>query len=290
MAGFAQLVVEVFDPQRTAAVLARHGVTCAGAGTVFHQAYLAEQRRRGAGPIFPGIRSFPGGGAPKPPQLHYELKRELGGAGIVSGYGLTEHPIAVMGTVQDADEKLALTEGRATPGTELRIAGPAGGVARAGEEGEILVRGPHLFRGYVDAALDAEAFDAEGWLRTGDLGRLDSEGYLTITGRLKDVIIRKGENLSAKEIEDELYEHPKVSDVAVIGLPDPASGERACAVVVCADPDDPLQMDEMGGFLAGRGLARQKIPEQLELAEELPRNASGKVLKRELQTRYGGAP
>jgi len=289
IAGFAQIVVEVFDPNATADVLAQHGVTSAGAGTVFHQAYLTEQRRRGSTPLFPRIRSFPGGGAPKPPQLHYELKAELGGAGIVSGYGLTEHPIAVMGTVQDADDKLALTEGRATPGTELRIV-PLDGESSDAPEGEVRLRGPHLFRGYVDASLDATAFDEAGWFRTGDLGLLDADGHLVITGRLKDVIIRKGENLSAKELEDHLYEHPKVRDVAVVGLPDAASGERACAVVVSADPRNPVALEELAAFLTSRGLARQKIPEQLELVEQLPRNASGKVLKRELQSRYGQNP
>ena len=287
IAGFAQIVVEAFDSARTADVLARHGVTCAGAGTVFHQSYLAEQRRRGSAPLFPRIRSFPGGGAPKPPQLHYELKAELGGAGIVSGYGLTEHPIAVMGTVQDPDEKLALTEGRATPGTELRIVSLTTGETGRGTEGEVCLRGPHLFRGYVDPALDENAFDEAGWFRTGDLGYLDKDGHLIITGRLKDVIIRKGENLSAKELEDHLYEHPKVRDVAVVGLPDPVSGERACAVVVPVDPNDAVRLEELALFLEARGLARQKIPEQLEITTELPRNASGKVLKRELQSRYG---
>jgi len=287
IAGFAQIVVEAFDPNATSDVLARNGVTCAGAGTVFHQAYLAEQRRRGSTPLFPRIRSFPGGGAPKPPQLHYELKAELGGTGIVSGYGLTEHPIAVMGTVQDPDDKLALTEGRATPGTELRVVPLESDADAAAREGEIRLRGPHLFQGYVDAALDAAAFDEAGWFRTGDLGFLDADGHLVITGRLKDVIIRKGENLSAKELEDHLYEHPKVRDVAVVGLPDAASGERACAVVVPADPSDPVGLAELAAFLTSRGLARQKIPEQLELVEALPRNASGKVLKRELQSRYG---
>jgi acyl-CoA synthetase (AMP-forming)/AMP-acid ligase II len=288
IAGFAQIVVEVFDPEATPRVLAAHGVTCAGAGTVFHQAYLAAQRATRE-PLFPRIRSFPGGGAPKPPQLHYEIKRELGGAGIVSGYGLTEHPIAVMGTVQDPDEKLALTEGRATPGTRIRIVRADGGEAEPGEEGEIRLRGPHLCRGFVDPALDAEAFDREGWLRTGDLGVLDVDGHLAITGRLKDVIIRKGENLSAKEIEDHLYAHPLVREVAVVGLPDADSGERACAVVVPADPDAALDLAELARFLGERGLARQKIPEQLERIAALPRNASGKVLKRELRARFAGS-
>jgi non-ribosomal peptide synthetase component E (peptide arylation enzyme) len=150
----------------------------------------------------------------------------------------------------------------------------------------VRLRGPHLMRGYVDAKLDAEAFDAQGFLRTGDLGRLDADGYLTITGRLKDVIIRKGENISAKEVEDHLFAHPKVADVAVIGLPDAERGERVCAVVVSRDAADPLGFEEMSGFLRERGLALQKLPEQLERADALPRNAAGKVVKRELVARF----
>ena len=283
LAGFAQILVEVFDAKATIDTLARHGATLAGAGTVFHQAYLAAQRERGAAPVLPAVRAFPGGGAPKPPGLHAELKRAFGGAGIVAGYGLTEHPIATMGSVRDPDERLADSEGRATAGTEIRVVRADGSPAAPGEEGEIRLRGPHLCRGYVDARLDAEAFDEAGFLRTGDLGHLDSGGYLVVSGRLKDVIIRKGENLSAKEIEDQLAAHPKLRDVAVVGLPDAERGERACAFVVPADPADPPTLAELASFLRARGLAAQKLPEQLEVLAELPRNAAGKVLKRELR-------
>jgi len=140
--------------------------------------------------------------------------------------------------------------------------------------------------GYLDSSLDAEAFDADGFFRTGDVGRLDEDGYVTITGRLKDIIIRKGENISAKELEDYLYEHPKVADVAVIGLPDPASGERACAVVACRDAGDPLSFEEMKEFLLGKGLMIQKVPEQLEIVDSVPRNPAGKILKNELRSRF----
>lgn len=286
MVGCSHIVAESFDPKGTLEVLARNRVTVAGAGTVFHQAYLTAQRARPGSPLFPEVRVFPGGGAPKPPGLHDELKAELGGVGIVAGYGLTEHPIAAMCTVTDPDDKLAATEGRATSGTELRVMTPDGRPAGAGEEGEIRVRGPHLFRGYVDASLDAAAFDEEGFLRTGDLGHLDAEGYLVVTGRLKDVIIRKGENISAKEVEDHLFEHPAIADVAVIGLPDPASGERACAVVVPSDAAAGLSFEAMVSFLESRELVRQKFPEQLEIVDELPRNASGKILKNELRERF----
>jgi acyl-CoA synthetase (AMP-forming)/AMP-acid ligase II len=289
VAGFAHIAVASFDPATSIPLLSRHGVTQAGAGTAFHQAYLAAQRERPGRPLFPRVRAFPGGGAPKPPQLHYDLKNELGGVGIVSGYGLTECPIIAMNTTREPDAKLAHTEGRPNPPeAEIRVVGPDGSPAAPGGEGELRVRGPQLFRGYVDAALDAEAFDAQGFFRTGDLGRLDAEGYVVITGRLKDVIIRKGENISAKEVEDLLYGHPKVGDVAVIGLPDPRLGERCCAVVACVDPADPLGFDEMVAFLKARGLMLQKIPEQLEFLPELPRNVAGKVLKRDLRDRYAG--
>jgi acyl-CoA synthetase (AMP-forming)/AMP-acid ligase II len=286
LAGCAHVVVPIFDPERSIDALARHGVTQAGAGTAFHQAYLAAQRRRGGAPIFPRVRAFPGGGAAKPPQLFHDVKRELGGAGIVSGYGMTECPVLAMGSPDDPEEKLAHTEGRACPPqVEIRVVRADGRPAAPGEEGELRVRGPQLFRGYLDAALDADAFDADGFFRTGDLGRLDADGHVVITGRLKDVIIRKGENISAREIEDLLHEHPKVREVAVVGLPDPETGERACAVVVPASAGDPPSLAELSAFLLARRLAKLKLPERLELVAELPRNPTGKVLKHELRAR-----
>ena len=283
IAGFAHVCVEAFKPPETIDFMAEHGVTLAGAGTAFHHAYLAAQQAAGPAPVLPAVRCYPGGGAPKPPQLFFELEAATG-APIVSGYGLTEHPIAVMGNIRDPHDKLAHTEGRATPGTEIRVVKADETIAAVGEEGEVRVRGPHLFRGYVDSSLDAAAFDSEGFLRTGDLGSFDEGGWLTITGRLKDVIIRKGENISAKEVEDHLYEHPKVHDVTVIGLPDEARGELVCAIVVAPDA---LGFDEMANFLKERGLMLQKIPERLEHLDEIPRNPSGKVLKRDLQQRFG---
>lgn len=290
LAGMAHVVVPVFDPKTTIPLLARHGVTLAGAGTAFHQAYLAAQRAAPGSRLFPRLRALPGGGAPKPPALHGECKAWLGGVGIVSGYGLTECPIIAMNSVRDPDDKLAHTEGRPNPPeAQISVVKPDGSLARPGEEGELRIRGPQLCRGYVDGALDADAFDERGFFRTGDLGLVDAQGYVAITGRLKDVIIRKGENISAREVEDLLFEHPKVADVAVIGLPDPASGERCCAVVSCRDPGDPLGFDEMVAFLLRRGLMIQKIPEQLERVDAVPRNAAGKIQKHELRQRFGGA-
>jgi cyclohexanecarboxylate-CoA ligase len=286
MVGFKTIVIEAFDPAATIPVMQREGVTLAGAGTPFHMAYLAAQRQNPGEPLFPKARAYPGGGAAKPVQLHYDVKKELGGVGVVSGYGLTECPILSMATVGDPDVKLAETEGRTTPGVEVKVVKLDGSAAEAGEEGEIRVKGPMLFRGYVDSSLDADAFDADGWFRTGDLGFQDADGYIAITGRLKDVIIRKGETISAKEVEDLLFTHPGIDDVAVIGLQDDASGERACAIVVPADKEAPPNLEDVFDFCTKAGLMTQKIPEQLEIVDVLPRNATGKVLKHELRKEY----
>jgi non-ribosomal peptide synthetase component E (peptide arylation enzyme) len=142
--------------------------------------------------------------------------------------------------------------------------------------------------GYTDADLNAAAFDEKGYFRTGDLGVLRPDGHVTLTGRLKDVIIRKGENISAKEIEDLLYRHPRVANVAVIGLPDRERGERVCAVIETVPGEQPLSFEEMSTYLRGAGLMTQKIPEQLELVDAMPRNATLKILKHELRARYSG--
>ncbi|HEY8217054.1 MAG TPA: AMP-binding protein, partial [Acidimicrobiia bacterium] len=152
--GCTCIFVEAFVPQTTIPVLQRERVTLAGAGTPFHMAYLTAQRDQPDTPLFPEARAYPGGGAPKPPQLHYEVKAELGGVGIVSGYGLTETPILTMNTVHDTDEQLAETEGGPTPGVELRIVRLDGEVAADGDEGEIRAKGPQVFRGYLDSSLD----------------------------------------------------------------------------------------------------------------------------------------
>jgi acyl-CoA synthetase (AMP-forming)/AMP-acid ligase II len=285
--GCTLILIEHFADPSTLPTLRREGVTLATAGTVFHEAYLAAHRACEDPPLFPHVRAFPGGGAPKPPRLHEDLVREMGGVGIVSGYGLTEAPIVTMGRIDDPDAKLAGTEGRvADPGVALRIVRADETPAAAGETGEIRVRGPQLFRGYVDSRLDAQAFDAAGYFRTGDLGHLDAQGHLVVTGRSKDVIIRMGENIPAKEVEDLLATHPEVADVAVIGLPDARTGERCCAIVVCRDPADPPSLDDLRRFLREQQLMTQKIPEQLELVDAIPRNPTGKILKPELRVRF----
>jgi acyl-CoA synthetase (AMP-forming)/AMP-acid ligase II len=211
------------------------------------------------------------------------MRDEIGGVGIVSGYGLTECPMITMSAVRDPDDKLAITEGRPGPGMAVELHDIAtGGPAAPGEAGEVWVRGPQLFSGYVDAEDTRAAFDERGFFRTGDLGRFDEDGYLIITGRLKDVIIRKGENISAKEVEDHVFTHPDIADVAVVGVPDDRVGERCCAVLVLKPERTAPDVRALGEFLRGRGLMTQKWPEQVDVVAALPRNAAGKVLKHEI--------
>jgi cyclohexanecarboxylate-CoA ligase len=284
--GCSNILMEGFHPEETPEVLSRVGATLAGSGTVFHQAYLAYQRKHPQ-PVFPNVRAFPGGGAPKPPALVAEM-REVFDAPILSGYGLTEAPILTMADVSDTDDELAASEGKPMSGVELKLVTLEGELAAPGAEGEVRAKAPQLMRGYLDASLDADAFDEEGYFRTGDLGRLDERGNLIVTGRVKDIIIRKGENVSAKEVEDLLYTHPKVADVAVIGLPDPDSGERVCAIVQTAEGEDAITFSEMVDHLKGQGLMTQKLPEQLEVVDTIPRNPAGKVLKHVLRDQYKG--
>ena len=283
--GVELLMVETFDPANTPKWLGEHGCTCAGAGTVFWLTYLNAQRQLPDGEkLLPNVRIFNGGGSPKPRSLNAEMVAAFG-APLIGGWGLTESPINTMVHVDDPDDKKANTDGRACPGVSIRTVMDGVETAR-GVEGELRVKGGQVCMGYLDASLDAEAFDEDGWFRTGDLGIIDADGYISITGRLKDIIIRKGENISAKEIEDLLFAHPAVADVAVIGLPDTASGERACAVVV-TKPGASLTFDEMVAYLKDAKLSVHKIPEQLEFVDSLPRNPSGKVLKKDLRATYG---
>jgi non-ribosomal peptide synthetase component E (peptide arylation enzyme) len=154
------------------------------------------------------------------------------------------------------------------------------------EDGEIEFRGTLVAVGYVDPALTTATFTPDGWLRSGDLGHLRDDGHLVVTGRIKDVIIRKGENVSAREVEELLLDHPEIKDVAVVGLPDGERGELVCAVVEILPGGEELDLPRLQAFLRGCGLAILKLPERLEVVDELPRNALGKVLKAELRARF----
>jgi acyl-CoA synthetase (AMP-forming)/AMP-acid ligase II len=289
MARCRALFVEAFDAERSPFVFAEYGGTLLGSAVPFFHAYLAAQRKHGPEPLYPRLRACISGGAPKPPELHVEIQRDLGGRGIVSSYGLTEFPIATYCSFDDSDEMLATTEGRASPGVDIRVVDSNERECGRGEEGELRLKGPQMIRGYVDATLDAHAFDDKGFFRTGDLGVMEPSGHVRITGRLKDIIIRNAENISAQEIENLLYTHPKIADVAVIGLPDKKTGERCCAVVVLAEGAEKLTLADLADFCAANGLAKQKVPEQIQFVDVLPRNAMGKILKQDLRKQYQGS-
>ncbi|MFG3498070.1 class I adenylate-forming enzyme family protein [Streptomyces sp. NPDC047928] len=279
--GFPAVLFETFALPGALDTYRAHGVTTAGGSTAFYSMFLAAQRELPPGErIVPTLRLLAGGGAPKPPELYHAVVRELGCA-LTHGYGMTEVPMITMGSPDDTAEQLAETEGRPPEGMEIRVV-----------DGEIRLRGEAVCQGYLDPAQTAEAFDADGFLRTGDLGHLTASGHLVITGRRKDVIIRKGENISAKEIEDLLHRHPAVRDAAVIGLPDSERGERVCAVVEvragAGGTYQELTLETVTAHLRAEGLAVHKLPEQLETVEALPRNETlRKVLKYKLRERYG---
>jgi non-ribosomal peptide synthetase component E (peptide arylation enzyme) len=149
-------------------------------------------------------------------------------------------------------------------------------------DGEIRARGPQMFSGYLHPEDNAESFDEAGYFRTGDLGRWTEDGYLVVTGRAKDIIIRNGENISPKEVEDILITHPGIAEIAIVGVPDARTGERACAAIVAAEPTGP-DVAELGEFLVSRGVAKFKVPEQVVLVDALPKNDAGKVLKHQIR-------
>jgi acyl-CoA synthetase (AMP-forming)/AMP-acid ligase II len=272
--GMSAVLLESFVPEQAVAVFRRHGVTLSWGSTAFYQAFLTEQRKRPAEKVLPSLRALAGGGAPKPPEVFWQVRRELG-IPILHGYGMTECPMIASGTPADTDEQLASTDGRPVHGCEVRVV-----------DGEIRVRGPMLARGYTDPALTAGSFDADGFFATGDLGHVRADGHVVLTGRKKELIIRKGENISPREIEDLLQTHPSVAAVAVIGLPDRERGERVCAVVETRPGAAPLDLAGLVAHCRRAGLMTQKIPEQLELVDALPRNATLKVLKHELKARF----
>jgi len=272
--GMPTVIMQAWDAALAATLIDRHAVTSCG-GAPVQLSGLLDQQAAGTAALGT-LCEFLTGAAPVPPSLI----RRADAAGITAfrSYGSSEHPTVTAGTIADPLDRRAGTDGRLLAGNQVRLVDSVGDDVPAGREGEILTRGPELFTGYTDPALNAAAFLPGGWFRTGDVGRMDADGSLTVTDRLKDIIIRGGENISSKEVEDLLITHPAVADVAVIPVPDPALGERVCAVVV-ARPGFTFDVDQARAHFAAAGAARQKTPEVIVLAEELPRTPSGKVRK-----------
>jgi acyl-CoA synthetase len=217
------------------------------------------------------------GGAPVPVAVA-DRASDLG-ISIVRMYGSTEHPSITGATHDHPKDKRHHTDGCPLPGVELRLVDDDDKPVEPGSPGTIKSRGPDCFVGYTDPSLTAKAFDTDGWFDTEDVGVLDADGYLTITDRRKDIIIRGGENISAAEVEELLLGVPGVAEAAVVAAPDPRLGEHACAFVRLRPGADSPNLDGVRAHLAAAGLARQKWPEELRLVDDLPRTASGKVQK-----------
>lgn len=288
LTGMRLVLFEVFDPVLTPRAMAAHGVTLLGSAMPFFVAFVAAQRAHGNTPLFGRLRACVGGGAPITAELGRQVREILSVPGIANAWGLTEFPVATSPRPDDSPDVLDQTVGPPVAGVSVRVVDDAGHDVAVGGEGELRLKGPQCFLGYVDASLDKAAFDADGWFRSGDQGRIDHNGNVVITGRLKDAIIRNAENISALEIEEVLAAHPDVADVAVIGVPDNRTGERVCAVVV-ANPGAQVGLESLFEHCTRRGLSKHKAPERVELVDELPRNLTGKVLKNELRTRFGGS-
>ena len=248
----------------------------AGATPFLEQMLAAAQR---AGTRLPSLKLFVCGGASVPPSLIRTAAAYFERAVVTRVYGSTEVPITTVGVTQRNDvEHAADTDGRAGL-AEIKLvdhnAAPAG-------EGEICARGPQMLLGYLHPDDNTEAFDAEGYFKTGDLAAWIDRQYLVVTGRAKDIIIRNGENISPKEIEDILIGHPDIAEIAIVGLPDPRTGERACAVIVPRSRPGP-DVAGLRTFLDSEGVATFKVPEQVVIWDALPRNDAGKILKAQIR-------
>lgn len=277
-AGGTTVVMDRWSPSRAVELIESHRVT-SSAGTPFYLGTLLDEAER-SGRDISSLALFLVGAASVPPALVERAEA----AGILTWrtYGSTEHPGITSGVPTDPVERRIGTDGRPGPGNEVRIVDDEGRDVPIGTEGEILARGPRQLLGYDDPALDAASFTGDSWFRTGDVGRLDAEGYLTITDRKKDIVIRGGENVSAKEVEDVLATHLAVAEVAVCAAPDPVWGERVCAVVRARDGAVPTLAD-LQDHVRAAGLAPHKVPEQLEVVEDMPRTATGKIRKAALR-------
>ncbi len=286
LTGMRLALFQAFDPAATPFAIAAYEPTFLGVATPFFVAFLEAQRAHGAQPLFPSLRGCLAGGAPVTAELGRQVRETLGVAGISNAWGLTEFPCATSPSFTAGPEVLDHTVGPPVPGVSVRVVGDRETELPADREGELRLKGPQCFLGYVDSALDADAFDAGGWLRTGDLGLIDADGNVRVTGRIKDAIIRNAENVSALEVENALATHPAVADVAVIGVPDPQTGERVCAVVV-PESVDGVSLESLVDHCRSQGLSRYKHPERLVIVDDLPRNQYGKVLKKDLRKAFG---
>ncbi|HEY6870221.1 MAG TPA: AMP-binding protein [Novosphingobium sp.] len=278
--GVDMIAADRWDPALAAEACERHKVTQTG-GVPLMLIGLLEAAKRDHRDLS-SIASYRMSGTAVTPH-HIRMASE---AGFLAGrfYGLSEHPTVSIVNDAGSFEQRSLTDGIASLGTEIRIVDEDGHDVPLGTDGEIATRGPELFVGYTDPSLELASFMPGGWFLTGDIGHLDSDGAVTITDRKKDIIIRGGENISPKEVEDMLLDHPAIREVAVVAYPDERLGERACAVVV-PEPGHTITLADIIAHLTAKGIAKLKLPERLECVDAMPLTANGKVRKDVLRSR-----
>ena len=272
------LMLDAFEEQLAMDLIKRHRPDRAG-GVPFIISFLLDH----ADELFPdGLVQVSVGAASVPSSLMERAERHS--CPGTRTYGSTEHPTISGAFPADPFEKRVSTDGRLLPGVQVRLVDDEGATVGVDVPGEIVSMGPELFKGYLDPAHNAAAFAEDGWFHTGDIGQLDAEGYLRIVDRKKDIIIRGGENISSKEVEDVLSLHPAIAEAAVVAWPDERLGERVGAFVRLRAPGD-LTIDEVASHFHTAGIARQKTPEHLVVVDDFPRTPAGKVLKTELRVR-----
>ncbi|MEC7174435.1 MAG: AMP-binding protein, partial [Actinomycetota bacterium] len=282
--GCPAVILDVWDAPTAISIVNDYGATFTMASTPFLADITDTVATAGTG--VPSLSTFLCAGAPIPGPLVERAQPTLGTT-IVSAWGMSENGAITTTMLDDDPSRSVDTDGCPLPGVEVRIADDDGTALPTGEIGRLLARACSNFGGYLKRP-HLNATDADGWFDTGDLARVDDRGYIRITGRSKDVIIRGGENIPVVEIENLLYRHPSVAQVAIVAYPDERLGERACAVIV-AKPDTSIEFDGMIEFLTSERVAKNYLPERLEVLDAMPTTPSGKIQKFKLRDMIVGA-
>ncbi|HAN6140661.1 TPA: medium-chain fatty-acid--CoA ligase [Escherichia coli] len=274
--GARSVLLDIFTPDACLALLEQQRCTCMLGATPFVYDLLNLLEKQPAD--LSALRFFLCGGTTIPKKVARECQQR--GIKLLSVYGSTESSPHAVVNLDDPLSRFMHTDGYAAAGVEIKVVDDARKTLPPGCEGEEASRGPNVFMGYFDEPeLTARALDEEGWYYSGDLCRMDEAGYIKITGRKKDIIIRGGENISSREVEDILLQHPKIHDACVVAMPDERLGERSCAYVVLKAPHHSLSLEEVVAFFSRKRVAKYKYPEHIVVIEKLPRTASGKIQK-----------
>ncbi|WP_168703901.1 medium-chain fatty-acid--CoA ligase [Escherichia coli] len=274
--GARSVLLDIFTPDACLALLEQQRCTCMLGATPFVYDLLNLVEKQPAD--LSALRFFLCGGTTIPKKVARECQQR--GIKLLSVYGSTESSPHAVVNLDDPLSRFMHTDGYAAAGVEIKVVDDARKTLPPGCEGEEASRGPNVFMGYFDEPeLTARALDEEGWYYSGDLCRMDEAGYIKITGRKKDIIVRGGENISSREVEDILLQHPKIPDACVVAMPDERLGERSCAYVVLKAPHHSLSLEEVVAFFSRKRVAKYKYPEHIVVIEKLPRTASGKIQK-----------